>query len=126
MVIQRDKLGRFKKGVYVGFGFKKGYTPLNKGKKRSPETIKKISDAKKEYYKDRKISKEEKRIRINAGNVARNHVTLISCCCEICGTTENLQRHHPDYNKPKEVIILCKNCHEKVHHRRILMWPIRA
>ncbi len=31
--------------------------------------------------------------------------------CEKCGKTESLQRHHPDYSKPKEVKILCQDCH---------------
>jgi hypothetical protein len=28
-----------------------------------------------------------------------------------CGTTENLQRHHPDYDKPLEVLTKCTECH---------------
>jgi hypothetical protein len=36
--------------------------------------------------------------------------------CEFCGGKENLQAHHPDYNKPKEVITLCKECHLRLHN----------
>jgi hypothetical protein len=31
--------------------------------------------------------------------------------CEVCGSTVNLHRHHPDYMKPLEVQILCAHCH---------------
>lgn len=37
--------------------------------------------------------------------------------CEDCGmTTKQLHRHHPDYSKPLDVVILCIKCHERVHH----------
>ena len=39
----RDKKGRFIKGDYTGFGFKKGHIPWSKGKHPSIETIRKIS-----------------------------------------------------------------------------------
>lgn len=35
--------------------------------------------------------------------------------CEKCGTTERLQRHHPDMSKPLDVIILCQTCHKDLH-----------
>ena len=33
--------------------------------------------------------------------------------CENCGATEKLSRHHDDYSKPKDVRVLCKDCHPK-------------
>jgi hypothetical protein len=39
--------------------------------------------------------------------------------CESCGTSEKaLHLHHPDYNRPLDVITLCVSCHEAEHHRR--------
>ena len=35
--------------------------------------------------------------------------------CEICGTTERLQRHHPNYDEPLKIVTLCRNCHRKLH-----------
>lgn len=43
--------------------------------------------------------------------------------CERCGETHNLQVHHREYQpqryaweyKMKDVIVLCKHCHEKAH-----------
>ena len=31
--------------------------------------------------------------------------------CEVCGSTEGLSRHHPDYTEPLLVFTLCKECH---------------
>jgi hypothetical protein len=33
--------------------------------------------------------------------------------CQDCGATENLERHHPDYQRPLDVLILCVRCHRK-------------
>jgi hypothetical protein len=37
--------------------------------------------------------------------------------CEWCGSNEKIQRHHPDYDKPTEIIFLCEKCH-KNHHKK--------
>lgn len=31
--------------------------------------------------------------------------------CEFCGSTKNLERHHPDYLEPLIVLTTCKTCH---------------
>lgn len=42
-------------------------------------------------------------------------ISLKGKCCDICGSTENLNRHHQDYSQPLEVIILCARCHTIIH-----------
>jgi hypothetical protein len=37
--------------------------------------------------------------------------------CEVCGVGGKLEGHHPDYDKPLEVMTLCKSCHEELHVR---------
>lgn len=38
--------------------------------------------------------------------------------CERCGAVSKvLQRHHPDYSKPTEVIVLCPRCHAAAHKK---------
>jgi hypothetical protein len=37
--------------------------------------------------------------------------------CVKCGSKDNLQRHHPDYDKPDEIIVLCDFCHKSEHKR---------
>lgn len=38
--------------------------------------------------------------------------------CEVCGTRENIHRHHDDYSKPREVKMLC-GVHHKARHREL-------
>jgi hypothetical protein len=36
--------------------------------------------------------------------------------CEVCGGVST-ERHHPDYSKPLEVMIVCRKCHREFHRR---------
>lgn len=38
--------------------------------------------------------------------------------CEICNRSLVEHRHHPDYNKPLKVVLLCRTCHVKLHRRK--------
>ena len=46
----------------------------------------------------------------------RAEISVIECIK--CGSKEQLQRHHLDYNKPLEVVILCRPCHIREHKER--------
>lgn len=45
--------------------------------------------------------------------------------CEVvgCNCSSGLHRHHPTYDKPREVVFVCRKHHEEIHHRRAL--PLR-
>jgi len=42
---------------------------------------------------------------------------LIRQPCVVCGSTEQIEGHHPDYSKPLEVVWLCAPCHRDEHVR---------
>jgi len=42
---------------------------------------------------------------------AQRAVSLAGKQCSECNGTHRLQRHHPDYSKPSEIVILCQRCH---------------
>lgn len=50
-----------------------------------------------------------------AHTIAMNNIKLKNKKCKTCGTKGDLQRHHEDYSKPLDVIILCRGCHDQVH-----------
>ncbi len=77
--------------------------------KANPEAVKEINRRAVEKYK---LKYPE---RAKANYLAKYHIPLDGRCCEICGSTEDLHRHHDDYSKPLEVIIMCKECHDKTH-----------
>lgn len=45
------------------------------------------------------------------------HYIALSVFCEDCRCSENLERHHPNYSKPLEVVTLCKKCHTLRHKK---------
>lgn len=49
--------------------------------------------------------------------VARNRArfSLKAMPCEVCGTTEKVERHHHDYSKPLEITFLCRAHHHELH-----------
>lgn len=47
----------------------------------------------------------------------RNGQLIIPAVCEVCGRERKLVGHHPDYNKPLEVMWLCSECHQIEHGR---------
>ena len=85
--------------------------------------------AKEYYYKNRKkvlsrqIAYKMKmyktdlsfRKKDNIRKLATHSISLKNKLCLKCGINKDLQRHHPDYSKPLEVIILCRKCHNNIH-----------
>ena len=43
--------------------------------------------------------------------ISKHRGKLIPELCWVCGTTQNIEIHHPDYSKPLQVIWLCQPCH---------------
>jgi len=67
----------------------------------------------KHFEKSRRLFVDWKKAnpeRYRAWAVAVRLVPLKSNC-EICGSIDNLQRHHRDYGKPLDCLTLCRGCH---------------
>jgi hypothetical protein len=107
--MRETKLRKFKDGTFKPFMLNKHHSKQTKGK---------ISKFQEEKWDGKRLSKEEKRIRENARNMAEKNVPLKDNC-EICNSTEKLQRHHWRYDKPLLVNTICSYCHD-VQHGRII------
>jgi hypothetical protein len=55
------------------------------------------------------------RSQTETNRIARNGdlIILYECACDV----EKKLRHHPDYSKPAEVMLLCRKCHAQEHKR---------
>ena len=78
-------------------------------KRKDPEWREKNRAYKREYYRQADEAKKKYARRLADGNALT--------ACAKCGRTENLERHHPNYDKPKEVLILCQECHKNLHKK---------
>ncbi len=68
------------------------------------------------WRKSHPLNREQRRkanARCYAGVYARRGL-LKRKPCEVCGTWDNLERHHDDYSKPLEVRWLCRTHHLEV------------
>lgn len=68
---------------------------------------------------------ENNLIKKNAHNIIHNdkikNPNKYKNYCEVCGDFKNINQHHEDYNKPFEVIALCKICHIKIHKLELMI-----
>lgn len=63
--------------------------------------------------------REQNRDKIRVQNRANHAIATgeiqVASACERCGSVNSLDKHHPDYSKPLEVVWLCKSCHLRLH-----------
>ena len=94
------------------------YKDYEQRKKRSLEYYYENRQKVLEYQKSRWMRKYNedpefrklKRLRTRSKKIYGDMVS-----CQECGSTQNLQRHHPDYNDTK-IIVLCRLCHTQLHN----------
>jgi hypothetical protein len=46
--------------------------------------------------------------------------------CFNCGGFKNLEKHHKDYNKPLDVLWVCRQCHRDLHAGKIITPELRS
>jgi hypothetical protein len=65
----------------------------------------------------RKVNRDK----CSAIKFAQNHFPL-GGCCEFCGSKDDLMRFLPDYNYPKIVVTVCRDCRGWIRRQRVLDW----
>lgn len=93
----------------------------DKRKKKSEYYHKwKKTDNAKEYFKSiyperRKKYSIYKMASRTVTNAVRDGKLIKPEKCTLCLSIENIEGHHPDYDKPLEVVWLCRKCHRNYH-----------
>jgi hypothetical protein len=99
--------------LYRGTVYKTQYSkPPRETKPKSDQRIQQQRKAARDYY-------EKYPERVRAGSLATyysEHLSILyECACETNGKVKH--KHHHDYSKPFEVILLCKKCHSVWHSK---------
>lgn len=69
----------------------------------------------KPYSSMSEIAQKKDNCRSYTGVLVKRGILQMGTECEWCGSQEELQRHHPDYSKPKEFQTICSPCHSFYH-----------
>lgn len=59
----------------------------------------------------RRRYRQKQLARYAARNAVRNGILVEPPCCEWCGRTGPLEKHHVDHSRPLDIIWLCSTCH---------------
>jgi len=110
----RDKNKSYMKEYFIKNPekLKRSRLMVTKWKEKNRDKVKSYPWAKYTAKYEREHPKEE--FKFKAREKARNNIPL-GGLCENCNINKADQRHHPDYSKPLEVILLCKKCHTAIH-----------
>lgn len=80
-------------------------------RKNHPERVKEMRTKNQKDY----IKKYPKKVK--AHNLAHYNIKITKdCLCEICKKRYAKHMHHPDYDKPLEVVFVCIKCHNNLHN----------
>jgi len=66
------------------------------------------------YHEDELVKKKH-RARQKVTNAVASGALQKKDICQLCGSSEKIEAHHHDYDKPLDVIWLCRICHRMTH-----------
>ncbi len=82
---------------------------------RRPEVIERQNERFREYRKDEEFLRRERSRGMLNKRIQSKKITKPNRC-STCGEKGYVEAHHEDYDKPFDVIWICKLCHEDIHH----------
>lgn len=73
----------------------------------------------KEWYKKngRNRNKKAQKAEWEVNKAKKNGTLIVPEKCELCGKSGDIRAHHPNYNKPLEIIWVCRSCHRNLHRK---------
>lgn len=109
----KEKIKEWKKKDYI-IHREKRIKSIKNWQENNEEKYKKINIEKGKLYRKRHPEKTKAQSIVNNYHIKIPKGQL----CVICNKNLAIERHHPDYNKPLEIIFLCRECHNKIHNPR--------
>lgn len=88
------------------------YPPRNYPQKRTSEYWRQARQSYEQRYPGRKVAENKVNQAIKMGRIPRANTQV----CANCGGEGEIY-HHSDYNKPFDIVPMCKSCHRKWHYR---------
>lgn len=88
--------------------------------RKNPRSYKQSKDYIRNYMKEYMKSQENHRkylIRQKDKWNLKIGIILPVEYCQLCGSKENLEIHHKTYDETKNIIILCRACHRRLHRK---------
>jgi Bacillus phage endonuclease len=77
------------------------------------------SEKYKEWWRKYAAKKDSKwKARWILNNAIRDGKIVRPNICQICAQIRKLDGHHADYNKPLQVLWVCRKCHTAIHYKR--------
>lgn len=126
----KDKLKKVEKKLYNRLHYKKN---KDKYKERNinyrlgrslsdPNYNKRYYDNNKEQISHRMrlyyaANRNRTRARAAVTNALNRGIISKPTLCSSCSSKSNIEAHHYDYNKPLDVMWLCRKCHIDIHHK---------
>ena len=79
--------------------------------------IKRKEDYKKSFERNPNLNKDKYNKTDKVKTKARRKAKSIKIegLCQRCGINQAQERHHPDYNYPNWIQLLCSKCHHEIH-----------
>jgi len=112
----KDEKSEYNKQHYLNNTEKykeKAMTLYNKNKDTEEYKLKHVIN----INRDRKNHPKEYKARAMVHNDKIKNPHKYSNSCSICNSSENVEYHHEDYDKPLEVIPLCREHHRDLHYQ---------
>jgi hypothetical protein len=131
--LQRKKYKQGENGKLANLRYSKNHVESTRNYfreryRKNPTTSKQSKEYIRDYMKEYMKNKENHRkylIRQRDRFSRKRGLILLPEYCQLCGSQNNLEMHHKTYDESKDVIILCRVCHRKLHWKTKLTKEVK-